>query len=42
MPTDTRTIAVWQDQVRIRVLSKGRGPAVVNTVARLVRDFLEE
>jgi pimeloyl-ACP methyl ester carboxylesterase len=29
MPTDTRTIAVWQDQVRIRVLSKGRGPAVV-------------
>jgi len=24
-----RTVAVWQDRVRIRVLSKGRGPALV-------------
>jgi pimeloyl-ACP methyl ester carboxylesterase len=29
MTTDARSIPVWQDQVRIRVLSKGHGPAVV-------------
>jgi len=27
--TSARTVAVWQNQVRIRVLSKGRGPALV-------------
>ena len=25
----TQTIAVWQEQIRIRVLSKGSGPALV-------------
>jgi pimeloyl-ACP methyl ester carboxylesterase len=29
MAPTARTISVWQDQVRMRVLSKGRGPAVV-------------
>src|SRR3989449_547081 len=27
--TQERTVSVWQDSVRIRVLSKGRGPALV-------------
>src|SRR5207249_10931651 len=27
--TQERTVSVWQDRVRIRVLSKGRGPALV-------------
>ncbi|HET7342902.1 MAG TPA: alpha/beta fold hydrolase [Methylomirabilota bacterium] len=27
--TSARTVAVWQDQVRLRVLSRGRGPALV-------------
>jgi pimeloyl-ACP methyl ester carboxylesterase len=27
--TSERTITVWQDQVRMRVMSKGRGPALV-------------
>jgi pimeloyl-ACP methyl ester carboxylesterase len=27
--SETRTIAVWQDRVRMRVLSKGSGPALV-------------
>jgi pimeloyl-ACP methyl ester carboxylesterase len=29
MTIETRTISVWQGQVHMRVLSKGRGPAVV-------------
>ena len=29
MTTETRTIPVWQGQVHLRVLSKGRGPAIV-------------
>jgi len=29
MTTETRTIPVWQGQVHMRVLSKGRGPAIV-------------
>ena len=29
MSTETRTISVWQGQVHMRVLSKGRGPAIV-------------
>jgi pimeloyl-ACP methyl ester carboxylesterase len=29
MTPEARTVAVWRDQVHIRVLSKGRGPAVV-------------
>jgi pimeloyl-ACP methyl ester carboxylesterase len=29
MTPTARTVSVWQDQVRMRVLSKGRGPAVV-------------
>ena len=29
MAPTARTVAVWQEQIRMRVLSKGRGPAVV-------------
>ena len=29
MTPEARTVAVWQDRVRLRVLTAGRGPAVV-------------